>query len=79
MNSDKQQLKKLGAGLVILAAAAVMFNQLFDYIAGLSRMITFIAIALSMAFIAVFIIKRFQKKKPDESKSADQSDHVDAE
>lgn len=79
MNGNKEQIKKIGAGLVILAAAAVMFNQIFDYIAGLSRAFTLIVIALSMAFIFVFIMQRFKKKKPNQAESQSQSDHVDAE
>jgi len=41
-----QTLKMIGGGAIILAAALIMMPGLISYLAGLSRVLTFIAIVL---------------------------------
>jgi hypothetical protein len=62
MNINKNKLKIIGGGLVVLCAASLMLQPLLVYIAGLGRMITFIVTALLITYLITTIICRMKGK-----------------
>lgn len=87
MSMNKDQLKFVGGALVVLAAGAMMFNQLFSYVAGIGRMISMIITALLIAWLITFVMVRLKGKSkgpapsPQDARTqnADTQDHTDAE
>jgi hypothetical protein len=59
---NKEQLKFTGGALIVLAAGAMMFNQLFSYVAGIGRMISMIVTALLIAWLITFVMVRLKGK-----------------
>lgn len=87
MSMNKDQLKFVGGALVVLAAGAMMFNQLFSYVAGIGRMISMIITALLIAWLITFVMVRLKGKskgpgpRPQDARTqnADTQDHTDTE
>jgi len=58
MNINKNNLKLLGGGIIVLAAASIMLGPIMTYIAGLGRMISFVITAVLIAFMITFVVKK---------------------
>ncbi len=65
MQINKEKLKVIGGALIVLAAIAVMFNQVFSFAFGIVRMVSMILIALTIAWLITNVMVRLRgKKKP---------------
>jgi len=65
MQINKEKLKVIGGALIVLAAIAVMFNQVFSFAFGILRMVSMILIALTIAWLITNVMVRLRgKKKP---------------
>lgn len=65
MQINKEKLKVIGGALIVLAAIAVMFNQVFSFAFGIVRMVSMILIALTIAWAITNVMVRLRgKKKP---------------
>ncbi|MBA4073863.1 MAG: hypothetical protein C0508_02410 [Cyanobacteria bacterium PR.023] len=65
MQINKEKLKVIGGALIVLAAIAVMFNQVFSFAFGIMRMVSMILIALTIAWLITNVMVRLRgKKKP---------------
>ena len=62
MNINKEKLKFIGGGLIVLAAASLMLQPLLTYVAGLGRMISFIISALLITYMIAFVIIKLKGK-----------------
>jgi len=58
MNINKNTLKIVGGGIIVLAAASIMLGPIMAYIAGLGRLISFIITAVLIAFLITFVVKK---------------------
>lgn len=52
------RLVKIGGGLIILAAFGIMLPAIFQYVAGLARMVILIVVALAAAYILNMLMAR---------------------
>jgi predicted lipid-binding transport protein (Tim44 family) len=68
MQINKEKLKVIGGALIVLAAVAVMFNQVFSFAFGLVRMVSMILIALAIAWFITNVMVRLRgNKKPSKT------------
>ncbi|MBU6452000.1 MAG: hypothetical protein KGS72_09505 [Cyanobacteria bacterium REEB67] len=63
MNIGKDKFKLIAGGLIVLAAASLMMQPLLSYLAGLSRLITFIVTILLMAYLFTFFVTKMRGSK----------------
>ncbi|MBP9092420.1 hypothetical protein KBI23_15440 [bacterium] len=63
MHINKEKLKVIGGALIVLAAVAVMFNQVFNFAFGIVRMVSMILIALTIAWVITNAMVRLRGKK----------------
>ncbi len=63
MQINKEKLKVIGGALIVLAAVAVMFNQVFNFAFGIVRMVSMILIALAIAWLITNAMVRLRGKK----------------
>lgn len=61
--------KNILGGLVIMAAALLMLGHIFEYIAGLTRIISVILTVLAVTWLAVFLLSKLSGKGYKESKN----------
>ncbi len=61
-------MKKLIGGLVILSAASLVFGHVFEYVAGLTRIIGLIVTVVLVSWLIVFVGSKL-KGKSSKSKS----------
>jgi hypothetical protein len=52
------RLVKIGGGLIILAAFGIMLPAIFQYVAGLARMVILIVVALAAAYLLNLMMAR---------------------
>ncbi len=78
--------KNILGGLVIMAAASLMLGHIFEYIAGLTRIVSVILTVLAVTWLAVFLISKLSgkgynnsKKSKSEAKTSTTDDIADAE
>ncbi len=74
MQISKEQLKFIGGAVIVLAAAAVMFNELFSYVFSLGRMFTLIGIALIIALAMTLVMVRLRGRKQTATSFKSESD-----
>jgi predicted lipid-binding transport protein (Tim44 family) len=65
MQINKEKLKVIGGALIVLAAVAVMFNQVFNFAFGIVRMVSMILIALAIAWLITNAMVRLRGKKKE--------------
>jgi predicted lipid-binding transport protein (Tim44 family) len=63
MQINKEKLKVIGGALIVLAAIAVMFNQVFSFAFGIVRMISMILIAVAIAYFITNVMVRLRGKR----------------
>ncbi|MFA7339314.1 MAG: hypothetical protein WC028_21215 [Candidatus Obscuribacterales bacterium] len=63
MQINKEKLKVIGGALIVLAAIAVMFNQVFSFAFGILRMISMILIAVLIAYAITNVMVRLRGKR----------------
>ncbi|HND06383.1 MAG TPA: hypothetical protein PLF23_24275 [Candidatus Obscuribacter sp.] len=61
--------KNILGGLVIMAAASLMLGHIFEYIAGLTRIISVILTVLAVTWLAVFLLSKLSGKGYKDSKN----------
>ncbi len=77
---DNNLLVKIGGGLIILAAFGIMLPAIFQYVAGLARMVILIVVALAAAYILNMMMARRavnrmrQRAAEAEARNANQDD-----
>lgn len=69
-------LKKLIGGLVVLSAASLVFGHVFEYVAGLTRIISLIVTVVLVSWLIVFVGSKL-KGKPTQNKTANASSASD--
>ncbi|MBI5171848.1 MAG: hypothetical protein HY986_03115 [Candidatus Melainabacteria bacterium] len=62
--------KNILGGLVIMAAASLMLGHIFEYIAGLTRIVSVILTVLAVTWLAVFLLSKLSGKRYKDSKTA---------
>ena len=63
MQINKEKLKVIGGALIVLAAIAVMFNQVFSFAFGIVRMVSMILIAVAIAYFITNVMVRLGGKR----------------
>lgn len=60
MSEEKSnnRLVKIGAALIILAACVIMLPAIFQYVAGIGRMVILIVVALAAAYLLNMMMAR---------------------
>lgn len=61
--------KNILGGLVIMAAASLMLGHIFEYIAGLTRIVSVILTVLAVTWLAVFLLSKLSGKRYKDSKN----------
>lgn len=79
MQINKEKLKVIGGALIVLAAIAVMFNQVFSFAFGIVRMISMILIAVAIAYFITNVMVRLRGKRRDASTINTATTHKSAE
>lgn len=69
-------LKKLIGGLVVLSAASLVFGHVFEYVAGLTRIISLIVTVVLVSWLIVFVGSKL-KGKPSHHKTSNTSSASD--
>ena len=63
MQINQEKLKVIGGALIVLAAIAVMFSQVFSFALGIVRMVSMILFALVIAYAITNVMVRLRGKK----------------
>jgi hypothetical protein len=64
------KLVKIGGALIILAAFGIMLPAVFQYVAGIGRMVILIVVALGMAYLLNMMMARQALEKVRRAKAA---------
>lgn|GEM_PF-3646104 len=72
MSEEKgnSKLVKIGGALIILAAFGIMLPAVFQYVAGIGRMVILIVVALGMAYLLNMMMARQALEKVRRAKAA---------
>ncbi len=76
MKISPDTLKKLIGGLVVLSAASLVFGHVFEYVAGLTRIISLIVTVVLVSWLIVFVGSKL-KGKPSQSKTSNSASGAD--
>ncbi len=72
MSEEKgnSKLVKIGGALIILAAFGIMLPAVFQYVAGIGRMVILIVVALGMAYLLNMMMARQALERVRRAKAA---------